>query len=137
MQILSHKDAVRAHAAVAELVVGQTTRYNNKRVDHRMIKWVVPYPFRLKRARAALTRAKIGFHTHLNYAGEATGISIRVPLDFVAPVDPHAAVKVIKANTFADALALVLDMASKRPGERTEVEAKALALVAAHLKKNR
>ncbi len=143
MNILSHEDAIRAHALVAPLVVGQTARYNNKRKDHRHIKWVVPYGQRLMRAERALTRAKIPFDTHRNFAGWAIGISIRVPLDFVAPADPHVAVKANQRNALADALALVLEMASQNVLDKmaaTEIEfdeatkqEAAIALVTQHL----
>lgn len=144
MNILSHEDAIRAHALVAPFVVGQTTRYNNKRKDHRHIKWVIPYQVRLRRAIGAIKRAKIPFEVNETAWGNCTGFSIRVPLDFVAPADPHAAVKANQRNALADALALVLDLANENALDKRDAEAneqgevfdqqqKALALVTKHL----
>ena len=126
--MLNLTDAVRAHALVAPYFVGQCTRYNNKRLDHRMIKWVVPYGARLKRARAALKRNKIPFEVHNNIHGEAVGISIRVPLDFVAPADPHVDAKI----SLAEALATVVVLAQRTPLNNQELAA--VKLVAAHVK---
>ena len=145
MNILSLEDAVRAHALVTPFVAGQTRRYNNKRKDHRMVKWVVPYGNRCLRATYALKRAGIAYEMHRNARGTALGFSIRVPLDFVAPANPQVAVKANEWDALADALTLVLDLASENALDKRDAEANeqgevfdqqqaALALVAAHIK---
>lgn len=144
MNILSYADAVRAHALVAPFVIGQVTRYNNKRSDHRMIKWIIPYEVRLRRAIAALKRAKIPFDIHENVRGTRMGFSIRAPLDFALPADPQVAVKANERNALAEALALVLEMASQNLLDKmaaTEIDfadavkqEAAIALVTTHAK---